>query len=316
MDSTSFPPVAEQFRLSELETVIERGQQTFVEVGLALLEIRDSRLYRQQFSTFEDYCRERWGWSRRHVNRHIEAAEVSNVLGPIGPIPTNEAQARELVPLMRHEPSVVADVWQELREEHGERLTASVIREAVQSVIAPQPAPQPDPVPHKMAVHFTSDSPEWYTPSHIVARVVQTFGAIDLDPCSNSHDDPSIPAGQHYTVEDDGLALPWRGRVYMNPPYGRVIDEWIEKLASEWQNGNVSEAIALLPARTDTGWFRRLPAEHFCFVSGRLTFSEYESAAPFPSVAAYLGEHPQQFIAAFRDVGHIYRRLADGLEAA
>ena len=47
--------------LPELEAVIERGRQTFVDVGLALLEIRHRRLFREQgFATFTDYCRQRW----------------------------------------------------------------------------------------------------------------------------------------------------------------------------------------------------------------------------------------------------------------
>ena len=52
-------------RLAECEAVIERGQQTFIEVGQALMEIRDSRLYRETHATFEAYCNERWGWTRR-----------------------------------------------------------------------------------------------------------------------------------------------------------------------------------------------------------------------------------------------------------
>lgn len=40
--------IARQTRLEELEATIERGLTTFVEVGLALLEIRDSRLYRAE----------------------------------------------------------------------------------------------------------------------------------------------------------------------------------------------------------------------------------------------------------------------------
>ena len=43
-------------RLAELELVIERGLKTFVEVGAALLGIRDGRLYRETHATFEDYC--------------------------------------------------------------------------------------------------------------------------------------------------------------------------------------------------------------------------------------------------------------------
>jgi hypothetical protein len=83
--------------LPELERVIERGQQTFIEVGRALLEIRDRRLYRETHATFEAYCRERWGWSRRHANRQIEAARVVDAVGPVGPKPESERQARAML---------------------------------------------------------------------------------------------------------------------------------------------------------------------------------------------------------------------------
>lgn len=83
--------------LPELERVIERGQQTFIEVGRALLEIRDRRLYRETHTTFEAYCRERWGWSRHHANRHIDAALVTDALVPTGTKPENEAQARAML---------------------------------------------------------------------------------------------------------------------------------------------------------------------------------------------------------------------------
>ena len=92
--------VPEADRKAQLEATIERGMQTFVEVGLALMEIRDDRLYRAEFGTFEEYCRERWGWSSRHTNRMIASAEVTVNLGPIGPIlPATESQARPLATL-------------------------------------------------------------------------------------------------------------------------------------------------------------------------------------------------------------------------
>jgi len=70
----------EQQDLAAHEAVIERGLRTFVDVGQALLSIRDGRLYRAQFGTFEDYCRERWGWERRHAYRLMDAAAaVENV---------------------------------------------------------------------------------------------------------------------------------------------------------------------------------------------------------------------------------------------
>src|SRR5262245_29388958 len=78
-------------RLKALEAIIEHGLQTFVEVGAALFEIREQRLYREQgFTTFEEYCRKRWQWSKTHANRQIQAAEVAHNLTPIGVIPKNE----------------------------------------------------------------------------------------------------------------------------------------------------------------------------------------------------------------------------------
>lgn len=86
--------------LADYEAVIEAGLATFVEVGEALLAIRDGRLYREAgFARFEDYTRERWGFSRSRAHRLIEASEVAAML-PIGNI-ANEWQARELVPVLR-----------------------------------------------------------------------------------------------------------------------------------------------------------------------------------------------------------------------
>ena len=82
--------------LPELERVIERGQQTFIEVGRALLEIRDRRLYRETHATFEAYCRERWGWGRSYANKTIRAAQTADALGTTVPI-QSERQARAML---------------------------------------------------------------------------------------------------------------------------------------------------------------------------------------------------------------------------
>ena len=57
--------VRETARLAELEKTIARGKKTFVEVGLALAEIRDLRLYKLEYGGFEEYCRKKWGWTRQ-----------------------------------------------------------------------------------------------------------------------------------------------------------------------------------------------------------------------------------------------------------
>ncbi len=81
-------------RLAELEKVIAKGQKTFVDVGLALAEIRASRLYRREYSGFEDYCQRKWGWSASRARQLVASAQVAKSV-TIVTLP-NEAAAREL----------------------------------------------------------------------------------------------------------------------------------------------------------------------------------------------------------------------------
>ena len=162
------------------------------------------------------------------------------------------------------------------------------------------------PIPQRPGL-FTSDSAEWNTPSDILDRAVQCLGVIDLDPCSNTGA-PNVPATTHYTATDDGLAHTWEGRVYMNPPYGDVIGEWVEKLVTSYEGGGVSAAIALVPARTDTRWFARLRDAAICCVRGRLRFSGADNSAPFPSIVAYLGPDFNHFIDCFEPIGDVWVR--------
>ena len=98
-----------------------------------------------------------------------------------------------------------------------------------------------------MAVHYSSTTPEWQTPAAIIARVVEVLGAIDLDPCAEG--ERLIPAKAHFTREKDGLSRYWYGRIYMNPPYGREIEQWLKHLCREYGSGRTTEAIALVPAQ-------------------------------------------------------------------
>ncbi len=91
----------EMTRLSALEETVERGRQTFIEVGNALSEIRESRLYRETHKTFESYCQDRWGWSRVQAHHFIKAAETAeNLLTTVNiQPPTSEGQIRPLTSL-------------------------------------------------------------------------------------------------------------------------------------------------------------------------------------------------------------------------
>lgn len=154
-------------------------------------------------------------------------------------------------------------------------------------------------------VLHSSKSKEWYTPRHIIDRVVLLFDGIDLDPCSNSKSDPNVPALEYFTQVDDGLSRPWWGNVYMNPPYGDEIGPWAAYLIQQYEAGTIDAAIALLPARTDTAWFQPLYDHALCFVRGRLKFSGSDNSAPFPSVVVYLGLDVEAFKRVFSDLGRV-----------
>jgi len=90
----------EQDRLTRLENLIACNQCRFHEIGKALKEIKDSRLYKLNlFDSFEAYTRARWDMGKSQAYRLIEAYQVINNLSPIGDIlPSNESQVRLLAP--------------------------------------------------------------------------------------------------------------------------------------------------------------------------------------------------------------------------
>ncbi|WP_277018966.1 DNA N-6-adenine-methyltransferase [Paracoccus hibiscisoli] len=111
---------------------------------------------------------------------------------------------------------------------------------------------------------------EWLTPP----ALVEALGPFDLDPCSPSNRRPWDTASVHYGRPSigpvaDGLALPWFGRVWLNPPYGREAANWLDRLAD---HGN---GMALIFARTETDMFFEhvwKKADALAFLRGRLHF--------------------------------------------
>jgi hypothetical protein len=124
---------AEYARLETLETTISKGMDTFVEVGSALAEIRDSRLYRQYHPTFAAYCEQQWDLGKSQAYRLITASEVVGDLSRARdesdedvPLPTSGRQAEELA---KADPADRVDVMREAAEDGP--VTSSRIKEAV-----------------------------------------------------------------------------------------------------------------------------------------------------------------------------------------
>src|SRR5215471_8504062 len=126
-------------RLEELEVIIDKGRKSFVEVGNALAEIRDTGLYRVKNDTFEDYCKERWGFTKPYAYRLMKGAEIVGEMVPHGTtaLPNNEHQTRQLARL--EDPEVRQEVWDRVLETDGENASASVVKQIVDSVKAAMP---------------------------------------------------------------------------------------------------------------------------------------------------------------------------------
>jgi hypothetical protein len=155
--------------------------------------------------------------------------------------------------------------------------------------------------------YASSASVEWYTPAYIVEGVIAVMGAIDCDPCSNPAP-YNVPATVHYTKADDGLAQTWEGRVFMNPPFGgNSMQHWMAKLRTELALGRCSEAICLVPARTEARWFQQLwQADAMCFTRGRIEFiGGKRSGNVIGTAFGYWGPHVERFTASFCSMGQI-----------
>jgi len=131
-----------------------------------------------------------------------------------------------------------------------------------------------------------TSSDEWYTPPSVFDALSLSF---ELDPAAPPGGVPWVPARRHFCRDEDGLAQSWRGRVWLNPPYGRQTGRWLDRL------GDHGDGLALVFARTDTAWFQRIAsrATALCFIDGRLRFHRPDGTpgdtAPAPSLLAAFG---------------------------
>ena len=104
---------------------------------------------------------------------------------------------------------------------------------------------------------------------------------VVCSPTAASHE--NAKCARYFTRDDDGLRQEWIGRVFMNPPYGRVIGAWMRKA---WESSQTTAelVVCLVPARTDTAWWHDYAVRgEIEFLRGRLRFGDMRASAPFPS---------------------------------
>jgi len=143
-----------------------------------------------------------------------------------------------------------------------------------------------------MAEHESSvgASDLWFTPPEIFTALGLTF---DLDPCSPGIGAPHccVPARAVFTQADDGLAQPWHGLVFMNPPFGERHGHvpWLRKFLDH------ANGIAIVRAYTSSDWFHEVVvprAETLLFPLGKTKFVRGEPMVSRDKAGKVIATHP------------------------
>jgi hypothetical protein len=117
------------------------------------------------------------------------------------------------------------------------------------------------PYTNNRSARLMNGSPRLMCSTRSAANLISTWPAL-------GQMTPWIPARRFLTCH--GLAAPWSGYVWMNPPFGprNGIVPWLEKF---FAHGN---GIALVPDRTSAPWWQQFAprAELILFVSPKIKF--------------------------------------------
>jgi hypothetical protein len=129
---------ADQLRLMTLEYSIKesiaQGWSSFVDIGLALIEIRKAGLYAGEFQTFEEYCRVKWDFKHSKANYLMAAAQVVTSLAALPDVPRPQRES-PLRPLLKLKPEDAQRAWKlAVEKTGGRRITARVVQNAVQEL--------------------------------------------------------------------------------------------------------------------------------------------------------------------------------------
>ena len=142
----------------------------------------------------------------------------------------------------------------------------------------------------------TSLDDTWTTPRDFFDKLNVEFDfGLDAAALQNSTLVPDNWYGPDHPdpAARDALRIDWnhnsRGKpIWLNPPYGRVIKDWMRK-ASEVASGG-GTVVCLVPARTDTSWWHDycINAYEIRYIRGRLKFGGQKNSAPFPSAVVVM----------------------------
>lgn len=157
-----------------------------------------------------------------------------------------------------------------------------------------------------------AESNEYATPEWLTSDISDSIpGGFDLDPASGA--ESREIADKRHTKEDDGLAQPWEGYVWCNPPWsspsndGRMKQAWLRKARAEVHRGNAKAVFMLLPDDVSTQWFRDHSAwgTTLTFL-GRIRYGDGNKNPPFGSMLLGFGDIPEETVCVLDAMGPTY----------
>jgi phage N-6-adenine-methyltransferase len=128
-----------------------------------------------------------------------------------------------------------------------------------------------------LKVYHKSQCATWETPPEVFGPLAAEFG-FTLDVCAVPE---TAKCPRYFTPAEDGLAQVWEGVCWMNPPYGRGVEQWIRKAYESSLTG--ATVVCLVKATPDTRWWHTYtPHAEVRWVPGRVRFVGAPGPAPFP----------------------------------
>lgn len=310
---------------AEARECVDAIKSGIINVGRKLLELHEREGWRALgYASWRECAQAEFGFRQSRVYQLLEAAEIERNISTMVEIPIPERQLRPLAALPA---DLQREVWQQAVDTAPNgKVTAAHVQIVVNEYTRPpEHVTIVDEWGHEETVtvypgeelrvvskpHVANNSGnnEWYTPAEYIEAARRVLGGIDLDPASSAQANEVVQAAEYFTAEVDGLAQEWHGRVWMNPPYAKVlVEQFADKMAYHAGNGDVPEAIVLVNNATETAWFRRLigVAAAVVFPASRVRFWQpnSETGAPLQGQAViYIGSMPNVFLSEFAAFG-------------
>ncbi len=168
--------------------------------------------------------------------------------------------------------------------------------------------------PKMSGQHSLTVNDEWVTPERYVEMARKVLGSIELDPASTAEANRRVKAKLFYSKERSALdrRMKWCGKVWMNPPYSRIIKKFITKFCEEWDAKRIKQGIVLTNNGTDTQWAKLMhercsaictPHHRIAFELNGMPFDENNKGQVF----WYFGKHPEKFAEVFSEIGQVYQ---------